>query len=46
MFSSCRLLDVLAGRKDKRGLDGMVLINGMPQPEDFRLVSGYVIQVR
>ncbi|XP_072050825.1 broad substrate specificity ATP-binding cassette transporter ABCG2-like [Amphiura filiformis] len=38
------LLDVLAGRKDKQGLSGTVLINGLPQPADFRLISGYVIQ--
>ena len=39
------LLDILAGRKDKAGLTGTVLINGTPQPEDFRLISGYVVQV-
>ncbi|XP_072028289.1 broad substrate specificity ATP-binding cassette transporter ABCG2-like [Amphiura filiformis] len=38
------LLDILAGRKDKKGLSGTVLINGLPQPYDFRLISGYVVQ--
>ncbi len=39
------LLDVLAGRKDKNGMSGTVLVDGLPQPEDLRLISGYVIQV-
>ncbi|XP_072039146.1 broad substrate specificity ATP-binding cassette transporter ABCG2-like [Amphiura filiformis] len=38
------LLDILAGRKSKQGITGTVLINGGPQPEDFRLLSGYVVQ--
>ena len=38
------LLDVLAGRKDQRYLTGSVLINGKPQPRDFRLMSGFVVQ--
>ncbi|XP_072039145.1 broad substrate specificity ATP-binding cassette transporter ABCG2-like [Amphiura filiformis] len=38
------LLDILAGRKSKQGISGTVLINGGPQPEDFRLLSGYVVQ--
>ena len=40
-----RLLDVLAGRKDKRLIDGYVLVNGEPQPENFQLLSGFVSQV-
>lgn len=39
-----RLLDILAARKDPGGLDGQVLINGHPQPPNFRLISGYVVQ--
>ncbi|XP_072050439.1 broad substrate specificity ATP-binding cassette transporter ABCG2-like [Amphiura filiformis] len=38
------LLDILAARKDTRGLTGRVLINGNPLPSDFRLISGYVVQ--
>ena len=40
----CRLLDILAARKDPYGLTGEVLINGHPQPSNFRLMSGYVVQ--
>ncbi|KAM5255490.1 broad substrate specificity ATP-binding cassette transporter ABCG2 [Ctenodactylus gundi] len=38
------LLDVLAARKDPRGLSGEVLINGAPQPANFKCNSGYVVQ--
>ncbi|XP_033108202.1 broad substrate specificity ATP-binding cassette transporter ABCG2-like [Anneissia japonica] len=38
------LLDVLADRKDRRGLMGTVLIDGNQRPSNFRLVSGYVVQ--
>ncbi|XP_072050831.1 LOW QUALITY PROTEIN: broad substrate specificity ATP-binding cassette transporter ABCG2-like [Amphiura filiformis] len=38
------LLDVLAHRKDPNGLSGKVLIDGKPQPSNFRLISGYVVQ--
>ena len=38
------LLDILAARKDPQGLTGEVLINGHPQPSNFRLMSGYVVQ--
>ncbi|XP_072051365.1 broad substrate specificity ATP-binding cassette transporter ABCG2-like isoform X2 [Amphiura filiformis] len=38
------LLDVLAARKDPKGLRGMVLIDGQSQPADFKLISGYVVQ--
>ena len=42
----CRLLDVLALRKDPNGLTGgKVLMNGEALPQDFRLMSGYVVQV-
>ena len=42
----CSLLDVLAGRKDKVGLSGHVLVDGDTQPVNFKCMSGYVIQVR
>ncbi|XP_052591567.1 ATP-binding cassette sub-family G member 3-like isoform X2 [Peromyscus californicus insignis] len=38
------LLDVLAARKDPRGLSGDILINGKPQPATFKCTSGYVPQ--
>ncbi|XP_037065144.1 ATP-binding cassette sub-family G member 3-like [Peromyscus leucopus] len=36
------LLDVLAARKDPRGLSGDILINGKPRPANFKCTSGYV----
>ncbi|XP_004848110.1 ATP-binding cassette sub-family G member 2 [Heterocephalus glaber] len=38
------LLNVLAGRKDRHGISGDVLINGAPPPADFKHKSGYVVQ--
>ncbi|XP_022107096.1 ATP-binding cassette sub-family G member 2-like isoform X2 [Acanthaster planci] len=38
------LLDILARRKDPRGLTGTVLVDGAPQPSNFKCVSGYVVQ--
>ncbi|XP_053111447.1 broad substrate specificity ATP-binding cassette transporter ABCG2-like isoform X2 [Hemicordylus capensis] len=38
------LLDILAARKDPHGLSGDVLINGVPQPANFKCISGYVVQ--
>ncbi|XP_026554121.1 ATP-binding cassette sub-family G member 2-like [Pseudonaja textilis] len=38
------LLDILAARKDPRGLTGDVFINGAPQPANFKCISGYVVQ--
>ncbi|XP_072195779.1 broad substrate specificity ATP-binding cassette transporter ABCG2 isoform X2 [Excalfactoria chinensis] len=38
------LLDVLAARKDPAGLSGEVLIDGNPQPPNFKCISGYVVQ--
>ncbi|MGH0116952.1 UNVERIFIED_CONTAM: hypothetical protein FKN15_026646 [Acipenser sinensis] len=38
------LLDVLAARKDPAGLSGEVLIDGAPQPSNFKCISGYVVQ--
>lgn len=40
-----RFLDVLAARKDPSGLMGQVLIDGAPQPPNFKCLSGYVVQV-
>ncbi|MBN3315629.1 ABCG2 protein, partial [Atractosteus spatula] len=37
-------LDVLAARKDPSGLSGEVLIDGAPQPPNFKCISGYVVQ--
>jgi len=39
------LLDILAARKDPYGLSGDILINGTPQPANFKCTSGYVVQV-
>ena len=44
-FNFFSLLDILAGRKNKKGLQGTVLVNGEPQPRDFKCMSGYVVQV-
>ncbi|KAL7064850.1 hypothetical protein AAHC03_05417 [Spirometra sp. Aus1] len=38
------LLDVLAGRKDPKYLSGEVLVDGVPQPKNFKCISGYVVQ--
>lgn len=38
------LLNVLAARKDPRGLSGDILINGKPRPANFKCTSGYVPQ--
>nr|XP_033815296.1 broad substrate specificity ATP-binding cassette transporter ABCG2 isoform X2 [Geotrypetes seraphini] len=38
------LLDILAARKDPYGLSGEVLIDGAPQPANFKCMSGYVVQ--
>ena len=40
-----RLLDILAGRKDTSRLSGVVLVNGVKQPENFKCITGYVVQV-
>ncbi|XP_055014644.1 broad substrate specificity ATP-binding cassette transporter ABCG2d isoform X1 [Boleophthalmus pectinirostris] len=37
-------LDILAARKDPAGLSGEVLIDGAPQPPNFKCISGYVVQ--
>ena len=38
------LLDVLADRKDRQGLQGEILLNGQPQGSDFKYRVGYVVQ--
>lgn len=38
------LLDILAGRKDPKGLSGLLLVDGLPPPDDFKRISGYVVQ--
>ncbi|NWV74071.1 ABCG2 protein, partial [Dasyornis broadbenti] len=38
------LLDILAARKDPHGLSGEILINGAPQPANFKCTTGYVVQ--
>ncbi|XP_068691451.1 broad substrate specificity ATP-binding cassette transporter ABCG2-like isoform X2 [Montipora foliosa] len=38
------LLDILAGRKDRKHLSGVVLVNGQKQPENFKCITGYVVQ--
>ena len=40
-----RLLDILAGHKDRKGLSGLVMINGEIQPVNFKCKSAYVVQV-
>uniref|UniRef100_A0A3Q3MNJ4 Broad substrate specificity ATP-binding cassette transporter ABCG2 n=1 Tax=Mastacembelus armatus TaxID=205130 RepID=A0A3Q3MNJ4_9TELE len=37
-------LDILAARKEPSGLSGEVLIDGAPQPPNFKCLSGYVVQ--
>lgn len=44
-LSLFRLLDVLAGRKDPRGLSGLLLIDGSLPPDNFKCMVGYVVQV-
>jgi ATP-binding cassette, subfamily G (WHITE), member 2 len=38
------LLDILAARKDKRGLTGRVLVDGLPTSDSFKDSVGYVVQ--
>ncbi|KAH9519784.1 ATP-binding cassette sub- G member 2 [Bulinus truncatus] len=38
------LLDVLAGRKDPKGLEGTLLLDGLPTPDNFKCLVGYVVQ--
>ena len=45
-FICSRLLDLLAGRKETGTIFGEVLLDGFTLPEDFKCMSGYVVQVR
>lgn len=45
LFFSCSLLDVIAGRKDPKGLKGTLLIDGKLQPKNYKCMCGYVVQV-
>jgi ATP-binding cassette subfamily G (WHITE) protein 2 len=38
------LLDILADRKENRGLSGNVFVSGQVRPSYFKYVIGYVIQ--
>lgn len=38
------LLDILADRKDRRGLEGEILLDGERQGSDFKYRVGYVVQ--
>ncbi|KAL5017918.1 hypothetical protein ScPMuIL_003640 [Solemya velum] len=38
------LLDILAGRKEPRGLTGHILIDGATPPDNFKCMVGYVVQ--
>ncbi|ELU05735.1 hypothetical protein CAPTEDRAFT_115120 [Capitella teleta] len=38
------LLDMLAGRKNPKGLSGTLLVDGEKQPKNFKSISGYVTQ--
>ena len=38
------LLDILADRKDPRGLSGSVFLDGCPPPPSFKYIVGYVVQ--
>ncbi|CAF4082342.1 unnamed protein product, partial [Rotaria magnacalcarata] len=38
------LLDILADRKDRYGLSGRVLVDGLPRHPSFKYIVGYVVQ--
>jgi ABC-type multidrug transport system ATPase subunit len=38
------LLDILADRKDTKGLTGRVLVSGKPRSKNFKYSIGYVVQ--
>ncbi|XP_078659313.1 broad substrate specificity ATP-binding cassette transporter ABCG2-like [Branchiostoma floridae x Branchiostoma belcheri] len=38
------LLDILAARKEPEGLSGLVLADGGPLPNNFKCMTGYVVQ--
>ena len=38
------LLDILADRKNARGLSGQVRVDGLPLPDSYKYIVGYVVQ--
>ncbi|MGH0132134.1 UNVERIFIED_CONTAM: hypothetical protein FKN15_049995 [Acipenser sinensis] len=44
ILNDLKFLDILAARKDPAGLSGEILIDGAPQPPNFKCISGYVVQ--
>ena len=44
-FTICSLLDIVAARKNPSGLQGTILVNGEKQPDNFKCMTGYVVQV-
>lgn len=44
--SKTTLLDALAGRIERKSLQGHILVNGKAMDSAFKRVSGYVMQVR
>ncbi|CAF1118769.1 unnamed protein product [Adineta ricciae] len=38
------LIDVLAGRKDRKGLSGEIFLDGLPITSSFKYMAGYVVQ--
>lgn len=42
--SKTTFLDALAGRIERRSLKGTILVNGKPMDDNFKRVSGYVMQ--
>jgi len=39
------MLDVLAGRKNPAGVEGILLVDGHEVPKNFKCMTGYVVQV-
>jgi len=46
MMMMYRLLDVLAGRTEHKGISGYLLVDGKDQPHNFKCMTGYVVQVK
>lgn len=42
--SKTTYLDALAGRISRKSMSGSVLVNGLPMPDKFKRISGYVMQ--
>ena len=41
-----RLLDILAKRRFPSTESSLVLLDGQPLPDNYNIISGYVVQVR